>query len=256
MVFTKLTEEHLPSFIYLIDTIKDERYDFNYKVISDVEGKNKEMVVPRSIERAFEFREQLKNGWSGKRPSCPSKKTLNVLTAFVEDSSDLSFLDFAITYKKEIEEHYINNKLDKQLINLLFGKKQSAVSKRIAEMEDKKEAITDVLEDFSLEDFKKVLGPKAREQLKLLFEEWKSEELEPFFENLIQKQLKSWEDKLTTSKKLYGRLGAFSLLLLPKDNGFLFEEDLFAAVQDYQMTLVDGEEVGESILETISEFSG
>lgn len=254
MGFTRLTEVHLPSFIYLIDTIKEEEYDLDFKEIADRESKTHEMVVPRSIDRAFELREKLISGWEAKKPGRPQKKTLDVLTAFLEGNSKLSFLDYTIAYKKEIEIHYEQNKPEQQWIDILFGRKQNKASKVISEMEDRRDDVIDVLEDFSLEDFKKVLGPRAKEQLKLLFEEWKNEELEPLFEIIVQKRLKRLEDKIIASRKLYRRFGLFSLLLLPKDDELLFEEDLFTAIHDYQMGISDGGEIDESMLEAISEF--
>jgi hypothetical protein len=255
MGFNRLTEAHLPSFIYLIDAIKEEEYDVDFKEIADRESKTHEMVVPRSIDRAFELREKLISGWGGKKPGRPQKKTLDVLTAFIEGNSRLSFLEYTIEYKNEIEAYYVHNKPEQKWIDLIFDKKKNSALQRISEMEEKSDDISDILESYSLEELKKSLGPKAKEQLMLLLEEWKSDELEPFFKSLLERRLEKLEDKIVTSKKKYRRFGLLSLLFLPQDDKLLFEENMFSAIKDYQDDIIDDTGVDESLLEILSEFS-
>lgn len=258
MGFTRLTEAYLPGFIYLIDSIMEEEYDLNFTEIADTESKAHEMVVPRSIDRAFDLRQKLIDGWEAKKdkPGRPAKKTLDVLTAFAEGNSKRSFLDYTIVYKEEIEAFYVHNKPSEQWINAIFGKKHNKVEEHIIRMEEKRDDIAAVLEDYSLEELKNVLGPKAKQQLMLLLEEWKSDELEPFFKHILEIRLKKLEDKIANSRTTYRRFGLFCLLFLPQDDEFLFEENLFSAIKDYQVNISDDSDVDESLLEVIAEFGG
>ena len=257
MGFTKLTEDYLPGFIHVVDRITEEEYDLDLKEIADKESKNGKVVVPRSIGRAFDLRRKLVEGWeeSKQRPIRPQKKTLDVLVAFLENNSKLSFLEYCITYKDEIEAHFSLNKPDQKWVDALFGKRKGKVSERISAMEDKREELMDVLDNYSLEELKQVLGPRAKQQLLLLLEEWKSDELEPFFESILEQRIKKLENKITASKKLHRRLGILSLLFLPQDDELTFEEDFFPAIEEYQVDISNDSESDFPFMDLISKLS-
>lgn len=258
MGFTKLTEDYLPGFIYVVDRIIEEEYDLDYKEIADKETKNGEIVVPRSIDRAFELRRKLVYGWEGieQRPGRPQKKTLDVLVAFLENSSKLSFLEYCIEYKDNIEAHFVLNRPDQNWVDALFGKSKGRVGEKISAMEDKREELMDVLDNYTLEELKQVLGPRAKEQLALLLEEWKSDELAPFFENILEQRIKKLENKISASKRLQRRLGILSLLFLPQDDELNFEDDFFTAIEEYQVDVSNGTGMEEPLMDIISKFSG
>lgn len=257
MGFTKLTEEYLPGFIHVVDRITEEEYDLDYKEIAERENKKGEIVVGRSIGRAFDLRRKLVEGWEGnkQKPVRPQKKTLDVLVAFLENNSKLSFLEYCIEYKAEIEAHFVLNKPDQEWVDALFGKRKGKVNEKISAMEDKREELMYVLENYSLEELKQVLGPRAKQQLTLLLEEWKSDELEPFFESILEQRIKKLENKITASKRLQRRLGILSLLFLPQDDELTFEEDIFSAIEKYQVDISNDSEMEEPLLDLISKLS-
>ncbi|MEA1785146.1 hypothetical protein U1E44_03510 [Arenibacter sp. GZD96] len=136
----------------------------------------------------------------------------------------------------------------------LYGREKGSTPKAIADLEQKKEELESLLADFDLEKFENMLNVLAKQQLKLLLEEWKNNELKPFFENLIEERLLKLNMKIQKSRKTYRRFGFFGLLLLSGDKEVLFEEDLLLALKEYQLSYMDHGDVRDLFLEKISDL--
>lgn len=127
--------------------------------------------------------------------------------------------------------------------------------KSIANLEIRKEDFEDLLANFNLPKFEKLLGGIAQRQLHLMLEEWKEKELIPLFENLIEERLLKLDKKIRHSNRLYKRFGILGLMFInTEDNQLLFEKDLFKALGDYQIDMVGNDTIDDSLLESLSEL--
>ncbi len=155
-------------------------------------------------------------------------------------------------YEKEVYVHspqHISNRSGKYPVS------KKKIPKPITRLEIKKEDFEDLLANFNLPKFEKLLGELAQRQLRSMLEDWKEKELIPLFENLIEERLLKLDKKIRDSKRAYGRFGILGLLFInTEDNQLLFEQDLFQAIETYRIDIVSNHDIDDSLLESISEL--
>jgi hypothetical protein len=103
-----LSQEYLPAFIYLIDGIRKDDGQPDYRKIAfEAIGVKKE-IDARSIQRTFELRDYL-YGEYNKKVHRAKRKTLNVITTYYFDDLKWSFSSFAKQYDAEVKAYCAKN---------------------------------------------------------------------------------------------------------------------------------------------------
>ncbi|PCJ91960.1 MAG: hypothetical protein COA50_16050 [Flavobacteriaceae bacterium] len=217
MALTKLTEEYLPTFIYIMDLIRNEEAYPDYKKIAK-EGVGQDIEMsPRTIRRAFILREELGKSYLEKAIYIPTIKTLNALTAYYFDDTDVRFLAISTTHEKEIKLYFLKNKPLKSVVNEVFDSKVDKISL----IKEQKRGIQDVLEELkekSLEDFigniinERILAIKKKNNDDVL-----KEELIKYFEERIA-VLEGKQKKASLLFRFLGSLGLFFINITALDD--------------------------------------
>ncbi len=226
MAISRLTQEHLPAFIFLTDQIIE--YDFNseraetgniFKIIASYgPGSNDGTIVHRTVRRAFNLRKNLSAGKIVTQDyNLPEIKTLNTLTYFhYEKKSPTRFKILEKEYRKDIEEHYKNNRPSDEIIALIFEKRPEKL-----DFLDKKK---DDLEDLVIRITERKLdGIKEElEETKKRFEEFQARVNDDIqLQNSIIAHLRSEIAQIQSKRKhaslIYRFFGSLGLFLVPID---------------------------------------
>lgn len=216
----KFSRAHIPAFIYLMDQVlKDDFYVEGgniYLKIATEGTLDRETIHERTIQRAFELREQLKQKkqLTIREVHKPTLKTLNVITNYYFEGKLNRFLKFDKENKVEIDAHYALVKPSDTILEIVFGQTPSKIE-MIQEHISALEGLLEELKDGSLESFVNTVTEK---RLAGIVEQKSSDTIRGELEEFIKENIKASEQKMRRTSLLYRFLGGFGLLFVAAPN--------------------------------------
>ncbi|WP_089894458.1 hypothetical protein [Kriegella aquimaris] len=241
----KFSRAHIPAFIYLMDQVlKDDVYkeDDNIYLKIATEGTlDRETIHQRTIQRAFDLREQLKQQTqlTIKEVHKPTLKTLNVITNYYFEGKPSTFLKFEKENKVEIVAHYSLVEQSDKILDIVFEQVPSKIE-LIQEHISALEGLLEELKEGSLESFVNTVTEK---RLAGMVENQGAEAMRTELEEFIRARIKASEEKMRRASLLYRFLGGFGLLFVAAPNFLDFKGMLIDDFMD------DNDDVPDDLVE-------
>ncbi len=246
----RLTEEHVPGFIYLMDQIiKYDLDSISESIYITIAEKGKHLdnkVHPRTISRAFNLRENLKKGEIIKHDyNLPKIETLNVLTAYHFEQKIKRFRLFEKKYEEPILSYYNSHEPPNDILKTIF-KKQPVKINHIQKQEDTLVELLNELNGISLEDFVKFwVDESLRQKNKDLDLNNVILELKGYIDQRINEIVK----KKRKTSFLYRLFGSFGLFFVSIDYREMSKESILDDFfNDYDILLTEDDSVLEDLI--------
>lgn len=241
MAFTKLTEKYLPAFIFIIDSIRKEEIEVDYRAIADHAVQDNQSIDERTIQRAFELREKFEGKFNGARLHRTSKRTLNFLTSYYLEDPGGKFLHFSRDFAEKINNYYLDNKPEQELIDEVFNPKIN----HIINQRQNYLLVLNELNEKSLDEF---LGDANLNIKQLEENDSKKNKFKSYLLEHLEIRIKELEDKLHQAKSIYKKFGALGLFFVKIDYDMISKESILNDFIEFYLDLNADDEILEDLI--------
>lgn len=209
-----LTEEHLPAFIFLIDLIANDDLSEEGDLYKDIAEFPTNPIHPRTIRRAFNLRENLKQGRIvHKDYNRPNREALNALSYFYADNRSSKFSVFERTNKDEIERYYKDNTPRKEIIDTVFNNRPSP-ARKLALLEEEVHELKRILVELEGGSLEYFVEDYVDMRIETLNERMGIEKTLEELKDFVESRLISSEKRLRRSAWFYRVFGGIGLIFL------------------------------------------
>ncbi len=244
MPITKLTQEYLPAFIYIMDLILAEEDIIDYKKIAEEGVADKKEIDARTIKRAFDLRDELAKNELERQVYKPTLKTLNVLCAYYFENTQETFLKVAKNYRQNIDDYYTKHSPKTGIIQAVFKSKPEKIE-FLEQQQEQYLNIKDTIEQQPINSLVASMEQKILQRFEDLQQKMNDDlALKTRMIAHMEIKIDELQQKLKQANFMYNTLGALGLFFVSidydtVDEGRIFEDFLDDYYGDHEDLLDD-----------------